>query len=57
MAPGPAPTPGEWDINQLLEVKPISMLGGDKFAERNLFDEKVAGQAAYQYDGTKGGIA
>ena len=42
---------------KLLERQPLNMLSGDKFAERSLFDEKVAASSAYQYDGTKGGVA
>lgn len=42
---------------QPLGPKPINMLSGDEFAERQLFDGEVAGQSSYQYDGTNGGIA
>ena len=42
---------------RLIEAKPLNMLGGDKFAERSLFDDKIASSSADQFDGTKGGVA
>jgi len=48
---------GVWDKTKIIDEKPLNMLSGDKFAERSLFDEKVASSSGYQYDGTKGGVA
>ena len=52
-----SPDTGVWDKTKIIDEKPLNMLSGDKFAERSLFDEKVASSSGYQYDGTKGGVA